>query len=91
MTNELDNIALRVNGTDWRLRDVLKLACMEGGFSAVEDSISRAVILAFAEQHGLAIEEQEWKAKANEMRRQRGLYKRRARSTTNRRRRFSGT
>lgn len=70
----LQQVALSVNGTEWRLRDVLKLACMEGGFTAIEDSVRRAVTLEFAEQHNLSIDEQEWKATANEIRQQLGLY-----------------
>ncbi|MET3290912.1 UNVERIFIED_CONTAM: parvulin-like peptidyl-prolyl isomerase [Brevibacillus sp. OAP136] len=72
--DSMEHVAFSVNGTEWRLRDVLKLACMEGGFTAIEDSIRRAVVLEFAEQHNLSIDEQEWKAKANEMRQQLGLY-----------------
>ncbi|BAU27988.1 parvulin-like peptidyl-prolyl cis-trans isomerase protein [Aneurinibacillus soli] len=70
----MELVTFSMNGTEWRLRDVLKLACMEGGFSAIEDSIRRAVTLEFAEQHNISIDEQEWKAKANEMRLQLGLY-----------------
>lgn len=70
----LQQVALSVNGTEWRLRDVLKLACMEGGFTAIEDSVRRAVTLEFAELHNLSIDEQEWKATANEIRQQLGLY-----------------
>jgi len=70
----LELVALSVNGTEWHLRDVLKHACIEGCFTAVEDSIRRAVTLEFAEQHHVSIDEQEWKAKANEIRQQLGLY-----------------
>lgn len=70
----MELVAFNVNGTEWRLRDVLKLACMEGHFSAVEDCIRRAVIQEFAEQHKIAIDDQEWKAKDNELRQQLGLY-----------------
>ncbi|WP_262685048.1 peptidylprolyl isomerase [Paenibacillus baimaensis] len=70
----MELVAFSVNGTEWRLRDVLKLACMEGRFSAVENSIRRAIMKEFAEQHQLSIDEQEWKAKANELRQQLGLY-----------------
>ncbi|WP_409342242.1 peptidylprolyl isomerase [Paenibacillus sp. MBLB4367] len=67
-------VTFSVNGAERRLREVLKFACMEGGFSAVEDSIRRAVTLEFAEQHKISIDELEWKAKANEMRQHMGLY-----------------
>jgi hypothetical protein len=70
----MELVTLSVNGTEWRLRDVLKLACMEGHFSAVEDSIRRAVMQEFAEQHQISIDEQEWKAEANKLRQQLGLY-----------------
>ncbi|MFX3636881.1 MAG: cyclic nucleotide-binding domain-containing protein, partial [Candidatus Pristimantibacillus sp.] len=70
----MELVAFKVNGTEWRLRDVLKLACMEERFSAVEDSIRRAIMKEFAEQHQISIDEQEWKAKANELRQQLGLY-----------------
>ncbi|BBI36624.1 peptidylprolyl isomerase [Cohnella abietis] len=70
----MELVAFNVNGTEWRLRNVLKLACMEGRFSAVEDSIRRAVTLEYAELHKISIDEQEWKAKANELRQQLGLY-----------------
>ncbi|MFC5470488.1 hypothetical protein ACFPPD_17485 [Cohnella suwonensis] len=58
----MELVAFSVNGTEWRLRDVLKLACMEDGFTAVEDSIRSAVTLEFAERHNLSVDEQEWKA-----------------------------
>jgi hypothetical protein len=70
----MELLAFSVNGTEWRLRDVLKLACMEGRFSAVEDSIRRAIMKEFAEQHQISIDEQEWKAMSNELRQQLGLY-----------------
>lgn len=70
----MELVTFSVNGTEWRLRDVLKLACMEGSFSAVEDSIRRAVTLEFAEQRKISIDEQEWKAKVGELRQQLGLY-----------------
>ncbi|RAV21486.1 foldase protein PrsA [Paenibacillus contaminans] len=70
----MEQVALSVNGTEWRLRDILKLAAMTGRFTTVEDGIRRAVILAVAEQHGLPADEQEWKAAANAMRQQMGLY-----------------
>ncbi|BBH22521.1 hypothetical protein Back11_38660 [Paenibacillus baekrokdamisoli] len=70
----MELVTFSVNGAEWRLRDVLKLACMEGGFTAIEDSIRRAVTLEFAEQHNLSIDELEWKAKVSEMRQQLGLY-----------------
>jgi parvulin-like peptidyl-prolyl isomerase len=72
--NAMELVTFSVNGTESRLRDVLKLASMEGGFSAFEDSIRRTVTLAFAEEHNIPVDEQEWKAKANELRQQRGLY-----------------
>lgn len=70
----MELVAFNVNGTEWRLRDVLKLTCMEGRFSAVEDSIRRAVMLEFAEQHKISIDEQELNAKVSELRQQMGLY-----------------
>ncbi|MBP1995470.1 peptidylprolyl isomerase [Paenibacillus eucommiae] len=70
----MELVAFNVNGTEWSLRDVLKLACMEGRFSAVEDSIRRVIMKEFAEEHKISIDEQEWKAKVNELRQQVGLY-----------------
>lgn len=70
----LEQIALCVNGSTWRLRDVLKLAYLESGFTAIDDGIRNMITLTFAAQQGLSVSEQECKAKVNEMRRQFGLY-----------------
>ncbi|WP_158302090.1 peptidylprolyl isomerase [Paenibacillus mesophilus] len=66
--------ALSVNGWEWRLGDLLRVACIDGGFTAVESVIRRAVILQYAEERQISVDEPEEKAKVNEIRQQMGLY-----------------
>ncbi|AZN41675.1 peptidylprolyl isomerase [Paenibacillus albus] len=72
--NDRDPIAVSVNDKEWRLRDVLKFATIEGRLFAVDDTVRSAVIIEFAEKNEISVEEQEWIDEANELRKRKGLY-----------------
>jgi foldase protein PrsA len=70
----MELVALSVNGLELRLDDLLRFACIEGGFPAVDSMIRRAVLLQYADDQQLSVDESEEKAKVNELRQQMGLY-----------------
>jgi len=72
--NGMELSALSVNGSEWRLGDLLRVACIEGEFTTVGRMIRRAVILQYAEERQISVDEPEEKAKVNEIRQHMGLY-----------------